>query len=340
MLRENLALHRRRRVVLLVREREPIKESLVQNVRAHETPVIRTLALRVRRCDNREARCRAHVLADLRNELALALKHRLEAHDEVTAKVNLVKEQHRTALHCDKHGTRHELCLTADESEPTEQLVLIGRCREVDAHTLTLQLRADLLHHRRLAVAAQSRDEHRAEATALDDLLDLRVVAPLHVVAVRARHESLALAIAHRACKCNRALHVWCAHALHCGSRHRCRRNITHHRRRRLARSSRAASGATALHLKNVNVRVIREQFAHREHATRHLAVVADPRRDARHTRCTCSGSERCERDALAAVRVGRGDAALAHHAAQILHVRESGLREGKTILLSGCHSL
>ena len=143
VLRQDARFHLRISVVLFVRERETVKERFVHVVRAHEATVIAALALRVRSRHDGEAFRRAHVLADLRNVLALAFKHGLEAHDEVGAEVDLVKQQHRTALHCNKNRTGHEHRFAADETEATEQFVFVRLRREVHADALALQLGAD-----------------------------------------------------------------------------------------------------------------------------------------------------------------------------------------------------
>ncbi len=50
------------------------------------------------------------------------------------------------------HGSIDELGLTLDESEPTEEIILISLCGDVDAEHLTLELGAALLNHRGLAI--------------------------------------------------------------------------------------------------------------------------------------------------------------------------------------------
>jgi len=136
-------------------------------------------------------------LVDLLEEHTLTLKHRLEAHELVAAEVDLVKEQHGTTLHRGHDSTIVPHHVAVDEAETTEQIILIGLRNDVDTEALASELRADLFDHRCLAVAGQTRDEHRREDVRLDDRGDVIEVTPRDILGVRGRDQSGAITTGH-----------------------------------------------------------------------------------------------------------------------------------------------
>ena len=161
-------------VVLLVHDIEPLKEGFVEDVRACEPlAALACLPLRVGGGEHVETGGGGDILVDLLEEDALALKHGLKAHDLVRAEVNLVKQQNRATLHGGDDCAILPYRVAVDQAEATEQVILVGLRRDVDADVLAVQLGADLLHHRRLAVARQTRDVDGVEPPRLDDLADV-----------------------------------------------------------------------------------------------------------------------------------------------------------------------
>jgi len=171
---DDLALLRARRVLLLKRDLETLKERFVLNASTGETlGVLTTLTLRVRGRDDGETGSGDHLLVDLLEVDTLTLKHRLEAHHLVGAEIDLVKQEDSAALHRKRNRSVLPDSLTVDETETAEEIVLIGRSDDVDAQTLALETSTHLLDHRRLAVAGEAGDVDRVEATRTDDRLDV-----------------------------------------------------------------------------------------------------------------------------------------------------------------------
>jgi hypothetical protein len=181
VLDENLALLRRRRVRLLKGEREAVQHGAVQHLRAGKAAFGVALALGVRRADDGEALLRLDPSVDLLDEDRLALKGSLEAHDLGRTLIHLIKQQHATALHGEDHRAVLPHHVAVHKAEATDQVLLIRERRDVDAEELALQVRADLLHHRGLAVAGQAGDEHGREDALLEDALHVLVVAERHI---------------------------------------------------------------------------------------------------------------------------------------------------------------
>jgi CBS domain-containing protein len=171
---DNLALLRARRVLLLKRDLETLKERFVLNASTGETlGVLTTLTLRVRGRDDRETGSRNDLLVDLLEVDTLTLKDRLKTHHLVRTKIDLVEEEDSAALHRKRNRSVLPDSLTVDETETAEEIILIGRSDDVDAQTLALESSTHLLDHRRLAVAGKTGDVDRVEATRTDDRLDV-----------------------------------------------------------------------------------------------------------------------------------------------------------------------
>ncbi len=268
LLGENLLLSRLGSIRLLVGEVETVKERFVENASTGETSVVVALTLRVRGRDDGEPISRMHELADLLDHHALTLKHGLKAHDLLRAEIDLVKEQHGTALQRNRDGTILPDGVAVNEAERTEQIALVGFGGDVDAEALTLQLGADLLHHRRLTVAGQTRDEHGREQPRTQDRLNRREVTPRNVGIDLVGDQRHALAAGHP--EHGSTADDWG------GTAHR----LSNDRRRR-------SSSRREHHLLTL-------QFRHVEQATTRTAggVLDDPRGRARHTALGGSGHE------------------------------------------------
>ncbi len=174
---DDAGLHGAIRVVLLKPVREAVEESLVHHSRPDEAVGL-ALALRVGGGDGVEADRRADILPDLLEVDALALKDGLEAHHPLRTQVDLVQQQDGTLLHGLNDGAVDELGFAVDEAEAAQQIVLVGFGGDVDADALAGVGRADLLNHRGLAVARQTRDVDGRELLGGEDGGDGVVVAP------------------------------------------------------------------------------------------------------------------------------------------------------------------
>ena len=163
LLGHDLLLDGHRGIFLLQGDREPLKESLVQDVRPDEASVLGALALGVGRSQNRESRSRRDDLIDLLEENRLSLKDRLEAHDPIRGQIDLIQEQNRSPAHGFDHGAVKPDSLTIVESEATQKVVLIRFDGDIHAEQLPLGLGTSLLDHHGLAVAGKPCDKGRIE---------------------------------------------------------------------------------------------------------------------------------------------------------------------------------
>ena len=179
------------RVVLIDGHLEPLKESLVLNAGADEGAIVASLALGVGRADDGEALGGSHEAAGLLEEHALALKHGLKAHDLERAKIDLVKEENRTAIHRLDNRAVLPDGVAVNETVATKKIVLVSLLGDVDAEHLATLLGADLLDHDGLAVARQTVDPNGVEHLGLDDGAERREVAPRDIDRVDGRDEVL-----------------------------------------------------------------------------------------------------------------------------------------------------
>ncbi len=185
---DDTGLHGTIRVLLLKPIGEPIHECFVEAAGADE-PIRLALALRVGGGDHIESLRGLDEHADLLDEDALTLKHGLKAHHPLRAQVDLVQEKDGTALHGLNHATVDELRFAVDEAEPTDQVILVSLGGNVDADALASRGRANLLDHRGLAVARQTRDVDGGELLGLQDRGDVIVVSPRNESVVLGRDE-------------------------------------------------------------------------------------------------------------------------------------------------------
>jgi len=181
---DDTSLHGAVSVVLLKPIREAVKVRLVQAARPNE-PIRLATAFRVGGRHDIEAGSGLDELPDLLDVDSLALKHGLQAHHALRPQVDLVKQQDRSALHGLNHTAEHELGFAVDEAEATDQVILVSLGGDVDTDQVTTGGRANLLNHRGLAVARQTRDVDRGELLGGEDGVDVIEVAP--------RHESVVL---------------------------------------------------------------------------------------------------------------------------------------------------
>ncbi len=181
---DDTRLHGLVRVVLLKPVREAVKVRFVQAARTHE-PIRLALALRVRGGDHIEPLRGLDELPDLLDVDSLALKDGLKAHHALRAEVDLVKQEDGSPLHRLNDPAEHELRFAVDEPEAADEIVLVRFGGDVDADQLTPGGGADLLNHRGLAVARQTRDVDGSELLGGEDGVDVIKVTP--------RHESVVL---------------------------------------------------------------------------------------------------------------------------------------------------
>ena len=167
---------------MVVCERETVEEGFVLDVGVHEHTIIGPFTLGVGGRKDDETSSRSDPLTGLLEEDTLTLKDRLEAHDGCKTQIHLVKEQNGTTLHGFDDWTIDELGLTIHQPEPTEEIILIGLGSDVDAEHLTLELGTDLLDHGRLAITRQTSHIDIGIDATPDDLLDVLVVTPCHIV--------------------------------------------------------------------------------------------------------------------------------------------------------------
>jgi len=192
-LEQNALLDCLRRVVNLEPKVESVEHCLVHHASTDETTIIGTLALRVASRNDVESQRVGNLLNDAVDELALAFEWRLKAHRLGSTAVHLVKEKNSTTLECDDHRAvlplHRGVAVTVDESPSTDERILVGHLGEVDAQTLALQLRADLLNHLGLARTSIARENDRCEDTTLNDLLHILEVTERNIVRVHIGNE-------------------------------------------------------------------------------------------------------------------------------------------------------
>ena len=153
VLGNDFRFNRSRSVVLLVSETETLKEGFVHLIRTDESTVIGSLTLRVGSRHDSESRSRTNELSNLRNELALAFKNALKAHDQVSSKIDFIEKQNRSTGHGNKCRTRTEHRLTILQAEATDEFIFISLSREIHTNALTTKLSASLFNHCGFAVA-------------------------------------------------------------------------------------------------------------------------------------------------------------------------------------------
>ena len=174
---DDTSLHGAVSVVLLKPIREAVKVRLVQAARPNE-PIRLAATFGVGGRHDIEAGSRLDEHPDLLDVDALALKDGLKAHHALRPQVDLVKEEDRTALHRLNDTAKHELGFAVDEAEATDQVILVSLGGDVDADQVAPGGRANLLNHRGLAVARQTRDVDGSELLGGEDGGDVIVVTP------------------------------------------------------------------------------------------------------------------------------------------------------------------
>ena len=104
--------------------------------------------------------------------------------------VDLIEEENRATAHGVDHGSVLPDGLTVDQSESTEEVVLVRGAGNVDAETLTIEVRTRLHDHSGLAVTRQTSDVHRGEQARLDDRFDGIMMTPRHIGLETIGHEA------------------------------------------------------------------------------------------------------------------------------------------------------
>ena len=194
---QNLLLRSLGSVILLVGEVEAIKECLVHDVRSDEATILRTLALGVCSCNNAETIGGNDPLVLLLDVHALALKHGLKAHKFLRTKIDLVKQQHRSTAHGLNHGSILPNGITVHKAKTTKQIVLVSRTDDVHAEALALQLCANLLDHRGLAVARQTSDVDGREVLRLQKRFNVAEMSPRDILLRDGGNDRITITVGH-----------------------------------------------------------------------------------------------------------------------------------------------
>ena len=104
-----------------------LKQRIVKHGGCDIATIIGAATLGIRSHKDIEALSRMHDLASLFDKVRLAFKNTLQAHDlGRVSTVSLVKEHDCTELHGAKHRALEELGLTVDQTEATDQVVLVS----------------------------------------------------------------------------------------------------------------------------------------------------------------------------------------------------------------------
>ena len=176
---------------MLKGESETLKECLIEHIGANEATIIRTLAFGVSSGDDIESCCWFHIATSLLEEHTFALKNRLQAHNFVAGKINLIQQQNCTTLQCFNHRTIVPDSVTINQTETTDQIILVSLNSEVDADKFATKISTCLLNTEGLTVTRQTSDEHRIEDLRVDDLLYISEVAKWYESIVLNRNEIL-----------------------------------------------------------------------------------------------------------------------------------------------------
>ena len=76
------------------------------------------------------------VSVDFLDVNTITFKNRLETHDFVRCKVNLIKEKNCTTLHSNGHRTKIEFGFTINQTKSTNEVILISFNSHIDTYTL------------------------------------------------------------------------------------------------------------------------------------------------------------------------------------------------------------
>ena len=96
---KDLQLNLLRRIVLLERNREALKERLVHYLCADKAAIITTLTLGISSSEDIEADSRKDLLTSLLDMVGLTLHDRLQAHDLSSVKINFVQDKDSATTH-------------------------------------------------------------------------------------------------------------------------------------------------------------------------------------------------------------------------------------------------
>ena len=152
-------------VIVLHGPVEAVKECFVEDVGVCETSGLGALTFGVGSSENVETSSGLHELTDLLEEHTLAFQHGLKARHQFATIVDLVEKQHSAGLHRTHNRSIRPHGLTVDQTETTEQVVLISLGSDVDTIQFTTELGTCLLDHRGLTVTSIAGDVNRSEQT-------------------------------------------------------------------------------------------------------------------------------------------------------------------------------
>ena len=143
----NFLFHRIGRIRLFDSDREPFKERLVQNISTNKATIIGTLSFGIRSSNNSKAFNRMNPLTNLFEIDTWSLKDRLQCHDLVRCKVDLIKEKNCTTFHSSHYRAIMPDCLTIKQTKTTNQIILICFYSNIRTDIFTLQFGAYFLYH-------------------------------------------------------------------------------------------------------------------------------------------------------------------------------------------------
>ena len=161
--------------------RKSLKECFVENVSSNEPTIFRTFTFGVCSRHDSETRRRTNNPTFFFDEKWIAFQNRLETHDFVGCKVNLIQKQSSTTLHCHGHWSILPDSPTINQSVVTDHVIFIGFNGDVHTKKFFLDFSMNLFNHHGLTITRQTSDENRVELTRFSDGLDIIIMTKLYV---------------------------------------------------------------------------------------------------------------------------------------------------------------
>ena len=186
---EDLSLGFLSRIFLFHSDRETLKERFVHNVGTDKAAIVRTLTLGVCCSNHIETIFRMNKAINLLEEDRLAFKHRLETHQFIRTKVNLVKKKDSTTRHSHDNRTVLPYSLTINKSETTDKVIFVCFNSNIDTDTFTLFLSANLFNHHSLTVTRKTGNIGRIKLLGLDNSTNVGKVTERYVTRSLFRHK-------------------------------------------------------------------------------------------------------------------------------------------------------
>ena len=140
-----------------------IQEGFIENIAAHISTIRRSLTLAVSRGDHSKPRLRINQFVGLLDIDRIAFKNWLKTHDLGRTKIDLVQQQHGTTFHCFDCRTVLPHRVAINQSEATNQIVLVGNLCDVGTNEFSLGLGTGFIYHLGLTITRFSSDIHRKE---------------------------------------------------------------------------------------------------------------------------------------------------------------------------------